>query len=61
MTLAERIIKYRKREELSCEGLAARAGVNRSTIYNAENGKPVRRLTAEKIERVLKGEENERD
>lgn len=56
MTLAERIIEYRTREELSLEGFAVRAGLNRSTIFNAENGKPVSRSTVAKIERVLKEE-----
>lgn len=56
MTLAERIIEFRTREDLSCAGLAARAGLDRSTIHHAENGKRVSRKTEEKIERVLKGE-----
>ncbi len=53
MTLSERIIEYRTREELSLAAFAAKAGVNRSTIYHAESGRSVSKSTAAKIERVL--------
>ncbi len=56
MTLAERIIEYRTREELSLASLAAKAGLDRVTVYRAESGRHVSRKSEEKIERVLNGE-----
>lgn len=53
MTLPDRIIEYRTREELSLAAFAARAGINRSTAYHAESGQSVSRSTVKKIERVL--------
>lgn len=53
MTLSERIIEYRTREELSLEAFAARAGLDRSTIYHAESGRSVSKSTEAKIKRVL--------
>ncbi len=59
MTLSQRIIEYRSNEEVSQAEFANRAGVDRTTIIKAENGGEVSRLTREKIERVLKGENDD--
>ena len=59
MTLSDRMIKYRARENISQAELAARVGVDRGTILKAENGGTVSRLTEAKIELVLKGETND--
>lgn len=56
MTLSERIIEYRAREDISQIEFAERVGVNRSTIVKIENGWAGSRLTEAKIERVLKGD-----
>lgn len=58
MTLSDRMIEYRARENISQAELAARVGVDRCVINKAENGKHVSRLTEAKIELVLKGEKN---
>lgn len=55
MTLSERIIEYRAREDISQEKFAARVGVGRSTIIKAENGRRISRLNEAKINRVLGG------
>lgn len=59
MTLSQKIIEYRAREDISQAELAARVGVDRTTINRAENGVEVSRLTAAKIERVLRGVGND--
>lgn len=56
MTLAERILDYRAREDISQAEFAVRAGVDRTTIIKAEKGGNVTRLTAAKINLVLTGE-----
>lgn len=53
MTLSDRIIEYRAREDISQAEFASRAKVDRTTIIKAENGGKVTRLTAAKIKRVL--------
>lgn len=58
MTLSDRMIEYRARENISQAELASRVGVDRTTINKAENGKLVSRLTEAKIELVLKGARN---
>ena len=55
MTLSDRMIEYRARENISQAELAVRVGVDRTTINKAENGWQVSRLTEAKIEIVLKG------
>lgn len=60
MTLAERIIAYRAREDISQSELAARVGVGRDIIGRAENGRNVSRLTEAKIELVLSGDAYEK-
>ncbi len=59
MTLSQKIIEYRAREDISQAELAARVGIDRTTINKAENGGEVSRLTVAKIERVLRGENND--
>lgn len=54
MTLSDRMIEYRARENISQAKLAIRVGVGRGVINKAENGKHVSRLTEAKIEIVLK-------
>lgn len=59
MTLADRIIDYRAREDISQAAFAIRANVDRGTIVKAENGGNISRLTVAKIERVLEGKKND--
>lgn len=59
MTLADRIIDYRAREDISQAAFAIRANVDRGVINKAENGKNISRLTEAKIELVLKGKGND--
>ena len=56
MTLSEKIIEYRARNDLSQSEFAAKVGVGRDIIGRAENGRKVSRLTEAKINLVLKGE-----
>jgi DNA-binding XRE family transcriptional regulator len=58
MTLAKKIIAYRTQEEISQVTFAARAGVDRTTIWKAESGRNVSKLTESKIERVLEESKN---
>jgi len=54
MTLAEKMIAYRARENISQTELASRCNVNVMTISSAENGKYKPRKTTEaKILRVI--------
>ena len=58
-SLGERILEYRARHNISQEDFANRARVNVMTINTAENGKrKPTRLTAMKIERVLREDED---
>ena len=59
MTLSDRMIEYRARENISQAELASRVGVDRGTILKSENGGTVSRLTEAKIELVLKGAHND--
>ena len=56
MTLSERIIEYRARNDLSQSEFADKVGVGRDIIGRAENGRKVSRLTEAKINLVLRGE-----
>lgn len=60
MKLSDRMIEYRARENISQAELAARVGVDRGVINKAENGKHISRLTAAKIELVLKPDMDDR-
>ncbi len=54
MTLSQRIVAYRTREDVSQARFADMVGVGLRTIFRAENGQNVSKITEEKIERVLK-------
>lgn len=56
--LSQRMLDYRAREDISQAEFAIRACVDRSTINRAENWHSVSRITAAKIERVIKEANN---
>lgn len=56
MTLREKMVAYRAKENISMKEMAARCHVSLQTIYSIENGtQEPSRLTREKIRLVVEG------
>ena len=58
-TLGSACYNYRKAHALSREAMAQLCGVHYNTIYHCERGKKLWAVNEGKIERVLRGKEQE--
>lgn len=57
-TLAERILEYRAKHDISAKEFAKKCKLSLQTVYSIENGVQVpSKITRLKIENVLKGEQ----
>ena len=57
-TLAERILEYRAKHDMSAKEFAEKCKLSLQTVYSIENGLQVpSKITRLKIENVLKGEQ----
>ena len=57
-SLAERILAYRAKHNISAKEFAARCKLSTQTVYSIENGwQHASKITLLKIENVLKGEQ----
>ena len=57
-TLAERILKYRAKHDMSAKEFAEKCKLSLQTVYSIENGlQNPGKITRLKIENVLKGEQ----
>ena len=55
--LSEKMVEYRAKHNLTQKKLAELCGITVQTVIKAEQGKPLTRLTAKKIELKIKEEE----
>lgn len=55
--LSDKMVEYRAKHNLTQKQLAELCGLTAQTIVKAEQGKPLTRLTAKKIELTIKEEE----
>lgn len=55
--LSEKMVEYRAKHNLTQKQLAELCGLTAQTIVKAEQGKPLTRRTAKKIELIIKEEE----
>lgn len=53
MTLAERIIEFRAHNNLTQTEFANMVGVSMLTVWRAENGENINKITKSKIEQVI--------
>lgn len=56
MELSEKMVEYRAKHNLTQKQLAELCGITAQTVVKAEQGKPLTRLTAKKIELAIKEE-----
>lgn len=54
--LSEKMVEYRAKHNLTQKQLAELCGITAQTVVKAEQGKPLTRLTAKKIELAIKEE-----
>lgn len=54
--LSEKMVEYRAKHNLTQKQLAELCGITTQTVIKAEQGKPLTRLTAKKIELAIKEE-----
>lgn len=54
--LSEKMVEYRAKHNLTQKQLAELCGITAQTVIKAEQGKPLTRLTAKKIELAIKEE-----
>lgn len=52
--LSEKMVEYRAKHNLTQKRLAELCGITVQTVVKAEQGKPLTRLTAKKIELIIK-------
>ena len=55
--LSDKMVEYRAKHNLTQKKLAELCGITVQTVIKAEQGKPLTRLTAKKIELIIKEEE----
>lgn len=56
MKLSEKMVEYRAKHDLTQKQLAELCGITAQTVIKAEQGKPLTRRTAKKIELAIKEE-----
>lgn len=56
MTIKDQCLAYRRKHVMSQQQLADKCGVHVNTIIHAEQGKPLRWMSEERISRVIKSE-----